>query len=73
MPSLTDLRMMAAMRIAANGRTLARVTDRHRDLLLSYEVIWYNDHARVEFTLTSATPPPLHNFTPGWLAGATEN
>lgn len=111
-PSLTDLATMTAMRIATNGRAVARVTaelalsrvtgeylagfaydlnpierervareiDRdlnerhqtrsyvvceetgqHLDYLLSYEVLYYNDHARVEFTLTAATPPPLHN------------
>lgn len=120
-PSLTDLKMMAAMRIATDGRTLARVTaelpraqvngeylagfayslgplerdraareidhdlrdkgqtwtlvvceatDQHRDLLLSYEVTWYNDHAKVGFTLVSATPQPLHNFSPEWLKPA---
>lgn len=124
MHSLTDLKMMAAMRIAANGRTITRVTAEiplaqvnggylagfaynlvpferervareidqdlkhrgqtrcyvvceetsgHRDLLLSYEVTWYNDHARVGFTLTAAPPPPLHAFAPGWLVGTTEN
>lgn len=122
-PSLTDLKMMAAMRIATDGRTVARVTaelplaqvkgeylagfayslgpierervareiDRdlrdkgqtrtyvvceetreHRDLLLSYEVLYYNDSAKVTFTLTSATPPPLVNFSPEWLKPSTK-
>ena len=125
MHSLTDLKMMAAMRIVANGRTVARVTaeiplaqvnggylagfaynlvpferervareiDRdlnerhqlrsyvvceetreHRDYLLSYEVLYYNDHARVTFTLTAATPPPLNNFSsPEWLLKVANN
>lgn len=110
MNALTDLKMMAAMRIATDGRTVARVTaelplaqvkgeylagfayslgpierervareiDRdlrdngqtrsyvvceatseHRDLLLSYEVLYYNDSAKVSFTLTSAAPRQL--------------
>ncbi len=118
-PSLTDLATMTAMRIATNGRTVARVTaelalsrvtgeylagfaydlnpierervareinrdlngrhqlrsyvmcegtDKHPDYLLSYEVLHHNDHARVTFTLTAATPPPLNNFSPEWLA-----
>lgn len=40
---------------------VCEATDQHRDYLLSYAVLYYNDHARVEFTLTAATPPPLHN------------
>lgn len=123
-PSLTDLATMTAMRIAANGRAVARVTaelalsrvtgeylasfaydlnpierervareiDRdlnerrqtcsyvvceetreHRDYPLSYEVLYYNDHARVTFTLIAATPPPLNNFSPEWLAKVTKN
>lgn len=124
MPSLTDLATMTAMRIAANGRAVARATaelalsrvtgeylagfafdlnpierervareiDRdlnerhqlrsyivceetseHRDYLLSYEVLYYNDHARVTFTLTAATPQPLNNFSPEWLAKTAKN
>lgn len=123
-PSLTDLETMTAMRIATNGRAVARVTaelalsrvtgeylagfaydlnpierervareiDRdlnerhqtrsyvvceetreHRDYLLSYEVLYYNDHARVTFTLTAATPPPLNNFSPEWLLKVANN
>lgn len=48
-------------------------TSQHRDYLLSYEVLRYNDHARVTFTLTAATPPPLNNFTPGLPAKTTRN
>lgn len=125
MPLLTDLETMTAMRIATNGRAVARVTaelalsrvtgeylagfaydlnpierervargiDRdlnerhqtrsyvvceetseHRDYLLSYEVLYYNDHARVTFTLTAAaTPPPLNNFSPEWLQRVASN
>ena len=123
-PSLTDLATVTAMRIATNGRTVARVTaelafpmvtgeylagfaydlnpierervareinrdlngrhqlrsyvvcegtDTHPDYLLSYEVLYYNDHARVTFMLTAATPPPLHNFSPDWLSSAANN
>lgn len=122
-PSLADLKMMAAMRIATDGRTVARVTAElplaqvkgeylagfayslgpierervareidqdlrykgqtrayvvceetreHRDLLLSYEVLYYNDSAKVIFTLISATPPPLVNFSPEWLKPSTK-
>ena len=52
---------------------VCEATDRHPDYLLSYEVVSYNDHARVEFTLTAATPPPLHNFNPEWLRKTTSN
>lgn len=120
---LSDLLAMTAMRIASNGRAIARVTaeldlsrvtgeylanfaydlnpierervareinldlnnlhrtrsyvvceatDRHPDYLLSYEIVSYNDHARVEFTLTAAVPPPLNNFNPEWLRKAAE-
>ena len=123
-PSLTDLATVTAMRIATNGRAVARVTaelalsrvtgeylagfaydlnpierervareinrdlngrhqlhsyvvcegtDKHPDYLLSYEVLYYNDHARVTFMLTAATPPPLHNFSPDWLSSAANN
>lgn len=114
-PPLTDLETMTAMRIATNGRAVARVTaelalsrvtgeylagfaydlnpierervareiDRdlnerhqtrsyvvceetreHRDYLLSYEVLYYNDHARVTFALTAATPPAPQQLQP---------
>ena len=123
-PSLTDLAAMTAMRIATNGRAVARVTaelalsrvtgeylagfafdlnpierdrvareiDRdlkerhqtrsyvvceetgqHRDYLLSYEVLYYNDHARVAFTLTAATSPLLNNFSPERLLKVANN
>ena len=48
-------------------------TSEHRDYLLSYEVRYYNDHARVTFMLTAATPPPLNNFSPEWLQRAANN
>ncbi len=124
MPSLTNLATMTAMRIATNGRAVARVTaelalskvtgeylagfafdlnpierervareidqdlkerhqtrsyvvceetSEHRDYLLSYEVLRYNDHARVTFTLTAATPPPLNNFSPEWPLKVANN
>lgn len=123
-PSLTDLETMAAMRIATNGRAVARVTaeltlarvtgeylagfafdlnpierervarkinrdlnerhqtrsyvvceetGQHRDYLLSYEVLCYNDHARVTFTLAAATPPPLNNFSSEWQLKVANN
>lgn len=65
-PLLTDLTMMSAMRIAEHGRTVARVT---AEVALSKVTGEYlagfahdlNRFERVEFTLTAATPPPLHN------------
>lgn len=124
MPSFTDPVAMTAMRIATNGRTIARVTaelalsrvtgeylagfaydlnpierervareinrdlnerhqlrsyvvcestDKHPDYLLSYEVLHYNDHARVTFRLTAATPPRLHNFSQDQLLKTANN
>lgn len=47
-------------------------TDQHRDLLLSYEVTRYNDHAKVGFTLASATPATPQQLQPRAAATSSQ-